>query len=108
MVQAFKENVGTDGWSDEEISNLVDDLLQSSGNDFNAVLGEINKLKSDMKEEESSEISEEEENEIDEEERERLAQEARIEAAERKAKLLALEKEAEEKRQKGIDKKIIA
>ena len=71
MVEAFKENVGTDGWSDEEISTLIDDLLESSGNDFNAVLEEINKLKNDMNND-NSESEKEEELEIDDEERERL------------------------------------
>ena len=71
LVEAFKENVGTDGWSDEEISTLIDDLLESSGNDFNAVLQEINKLKNDMNND-NSESEKEEELEIDDEERERL------------------------------------
>jgi len=103
LVEAFKENVGTDGWSDEEISTLIDDLLESSGNDFNAVLQEINKLKNDMNND-NSESEKEEELEIDDEERERLAEEARLEAAERKAKLVALEKAAEEERKQELER----
>ena len=70
-------------WDDAEIDTFIGELLETSGNDFNLVMKEIDKLKTDMATKDESEVEEEEDDPFDPEELKRIQEEAKLEAAER-------------------------
>ena len=70
-------------WDDAEIDTFIGELLETSGNDFNLVMKEIDKLKTDMATKDESEVEEEEDDPFDPEELKRIQEEAKLEAAQR-------------------------
>ena len=81
LINAFKANLTQEmsaTWDEGEIVTFVEEMLESSGGDFNLVMGEIKKMGNDMTKRDDEE--EEEDDAFGEEERERLREEAKREA----------------------------
>ena len=72
-------------WDEAEITTFIEELLDTSGNDFNAVLAEIEKLKGDMNKDSESENQAHllDLFDLDPEEMRKIEEEARKEAEQR-------------------------
>ena len=72
-------------WDEAEITTFIEELLETSGNDFNAVLAEIEKLKGDMNKDSESENQAHllDLFDLDPEEMRKIEEEARKEAEQR-------------------------